>query len=394
MYLTANNFTWFIFFLQAIQKSNPNVSTLPTTLPVYSTNYKTTSSSIKTSSINTKNNSLITSSKSISSKSSGSPKTGAATDLTRSKDRQKLSKGSIFSNRDNRKGSPTQQGRDELDGERPYKLGPPKMDTYGTSAPLVMEGMMKQFDKNFQIPKLSARSTDDRKVSKSEGINNVNRTVDAAKMFDLMTKNDVSLSKYPLSLPTSKGYENSIETKIRNSMNTVNSTISLTTNTSPKVNQNESNSSDNFDEKRRDFPQNLSTAASLGKDETYKINYTKCYSQSGNEPLSLLTKNIDLTSKFIAPPPKDDRKEKMAKSDHDGLIDYSNVKNDGKIILLRSDAIPISSSMGFPPLSPSVSVHIVKSPAQSPLINPSPNSASPCITDDELMDEALVGIGK
>ncbi|XP_063233144.1 mediator of RNA polymerase II transcription subunit 1 [Bacillus rossius redtenbacheri] len=46
------------------------------------------------------------------------------------------------------------------------------------------------------------------------------------------------------------------------------------------------------------------------------------------------------------------------------------------------------------PSSPSVSVHILKSPVTSPLINPSPHSVSPCITDDELMDEALVGMGK
>lgn len=45
--------------------------------------------------------------------------------------------------------------------------------------------------------------------------------------------------------------------------------------------------------------------------------------------------------------------------------------------------------------SPSVQVHIVKSPVQSPLVViPSPrSSSSPCITDDELMDEALIGIG-
>ncbi|XP_032453242.1 mediator of RNA polymerase II transcription subunit 1 isoform X1 [Nasonia vitripennis] len=49
---------------------------------------------------------------------------------------------------------------------------------------------------------------------------------------------------------------------------------------------------------------------------------------------------------------------------------------------------PISSF----PQSPSVSLHIVKSPAPSPRVIPlSPHSASPCITDDELMDEAIVG---
>lgn len=44
------------------------------------------------------------------------------------------------------------------------------------------------------------------------------------------------------------------------------------------------------------------------------------------------------------------------------------------------------------PASPSVTMHIVKSP--SSLIIPSPQSGSPCITDDDLMDEALVGMGK
>ncbi|GLH15871.1 Mediator of RNA polymerase II transcription subunit 1 [Gryllus bimaculatus] len=62
----------------------------------------------------------------------------------------------------------------------------------------------------------------------------------------------------------------------------------------------------------------------------------------------------------------------------------------------RNTPPPISSlppPTGFPN-SPSVSVHIVKSPATSPLVTPSPHSVSPCITDDELMDEALVGMGK
>lgn len=51
------------------------------------------------------------------------------------------------------------------------------------------------------------------------------------------------------------------------------------------------------------------------------------------------------------------------------------------------------ASKNTPPAS--VQVHIVKSPVASPLvITPSPRSnSSPCITDDELMDEALVGIG-
>lgn len=54
---------------------------------------------------------------------------------------------------------------------------------------------------------------------------------------------------------------------------------------------------------------------------------------------------------------------------------------------------PSVSPIASFPQSPSVSLHIVKSPAPSPRVIPlSPHSsASPCITDDELMDEALVG---
>lgn len=111
----------------------------------------------------------------------------------------------------------------------------------------------------------------------------------------------------------------------------------------------------------------------IGKEDSYKLHSSKPYpvsTLSSMEPLILSTKS-DLTPKFITPPvPKDDPKKDR--------------KND--------EALDFSSKPQMFPQSPSVSVHIVKSP--SPLINPSPHSASPCITDDELMDEALVGLGK
>lgn len=44
--------------------------------------------------------------------------------------------------------------------------------------------------------------------------------------------------------------------------------------------------------------------------------------------------------------------------------------------------------------TPSVSVHILKSPVPSPLLVPSPHSASPSITDEELIDDAYVRVGK
>lgn len=46
-----------------------------------------------------------------------------------------------------------------------------------------------------------------------------------------------------------------------------------------------------------------------------------------------------------------------------------------------------------PPPSSSVSIHIVKSPVPSPLmLLPSPHSNSSCITDEEMIDESLIGI--
>ncbi|CAG9773948.1 unnamed protein product [Ceutorhynchus assimilis] len=137
------------------------------------------------------------------SKPTTSPKTTSATDLSRNKDRPKPSKSSseksIFASlKDRSKGSPTQNDSDL------YKI-PPKVDPY-TSA-LMMEGMMKTLDKNFQIPKLSDK--------KKNELNNVNSrsTVDT-KIFDMMVKNDI---KYPLSIPAM----NSLDQKIRNNMSMI-----------------------------------------------------------------------------------------------------------------------------------------------------------------------------
>ncbi|KAL1498003.1 hypothetical protein ABEB36_008869 [Hypothenemus hampei] len=138
------------------------------------------------------------------SKPSTSPKFNVGSnvsDLNRSKDRFKPGKNSseksIFSNLKG-KGSPTPN---DTESTSIFKLQP-KIDPY--SSTLMMEGMMKTLDKNFQIPKLSDK--------KKNEMNNVNRntTVDT-KIFDMMVKNDI---KYPLSIPAM----NSLDQKIRNNM--------------------------------------------------------------------------------------------------------------------------------------------------------------------------------
>lgn len=173
------------------------------------------------------------------SKLSGSPKTSSsATDLSRTKDRLKPSKSSSDKSLYSRKSSPT-PARDDSDI---YKLSQSKIDPFGSS--LMMEGMMKQLDKNFQIPKLSARVSDDKK--KNDSLNNVNTGTVDRKMFDMITKTDVAMPKYPLAIPGSKIFDNPADQKIRNNTNSLNS-MGM-----GKV-------KDDEEEKRKEMPQNLSS---------------------------------------------------------------------------------------------------------------------------------------
>lgn len=136
---------------------------------------------------------------------------------------------SIFSNSRERKSSPT-QNKEESESEKAFKLALSKIDPY-TTTPLMAESLMKPLDKNFQIPKLSARNTEDKKCfnkvnSSADGINNENRaSVDGCKMYDMISKNDVALPKYSMALPTSKMFDNNMETKIRNSMTMMTSPV-------------------------------------------------------------------------------------------------------------------------------------------------------------------------
>lgn len=275
-------------------------------------------------------------------KSGGSPKTTSGSDTSRSKPKvsKSSSEKSIFSSKESRRSSPT-QSREEADA---YKLALSKMD--GFSSPLMMEGLMKQLDKNFQIPKLSARNAEEKKPQKCQPdtVNNVNRSVETSKSITPDTK-------YPVAIPANKMFEN-VESKIRNNMAML-----------PNAAQKEQETEKKCDESK--VPSAYQPVA-------------KPFPPVG-EPLNLLTKSADL--KFVAPAPKDDgKKEAKCKNDGGDALDFSS----------RNETQTRSPF----PQSPSVSVHIVKSPAPSPLVNPSPHSASPCITDDELMDEALVGLGK
>lgn len=205
------------------------------------------SSSMKMSSSSVSSSS--SSSVSKSSKLSGSPKTSSpVTDFTKSsKDRVKQGKSSseksIFSSmkEGSRKSSPT-PNREEA--ESVYKF----------SQASIMEGIMKSLDKNFQIPKLSARTLDDKRTSKNETMNSVNRNAIDPKMFDMVQKNDLQNPKYPLAIPSDTVFDNSMESKIRNNMNDINQ-INLA-------------GGELEDDNRKDYSQNMSGSQSgYPKDE-------------------------------------------------------------------------------------------------------------------------------
>lgn len=82
--------------------------------------------------------------------------------------------------------------------------------------------MIKTLDKSFQIPKLSARLSEDKKKN---DLNNVNRSTVDTKIFDMVSRNDVT--KYPLAIPTgNKLYENSVDhQKLRNNINSLNTMV-------------------------------------------------------------------------------------------------------------------------------------------------------------------------
>ncbi|XP_050439662.1 mediator of RNA polymerase II transcription subunit 1 [Adelges cooleyi] len=72
--------------------------------------------------------------------------------------------------------------------------------------------------------------------------------------------------------------------------------------------------------------------------------------------------------------------------------DYSQKKEElpSTINYQQKPVVPVTTYSA----TPSVSLHFLKSPVPSPLLEPSPHSASPSITDEELIDDSFVRVGK
>ncbi|XP_044759004.1 mediator of RNA polymerase II transcription subunit 1 isoform X2 [Coccinella septempunctata] len=312
------------------------------------------SSSMPTSSKNSPKLTLSSpKSTSVASSLSSSNKSSKASASGQTKDRiSKLGKSSseksVFSSRERGKSSPTP--KDEPDTAFKY------------NSSLKMEGLVKQLDKNFQIPKLSARmgsaQMEDKKSGSKENPNNLSRSPSDSKIYDLMPKGD---SKYPLAIPNNKILE-SMESKMRNNLNSITQNPSML------------NRKDEEDESGRRDPLAISYPIS---NSVANKTYGTGFPSTDQQPLSLSMKTAMDLAKFAAPDaPRDKRETKKGSSmaDCDILLDFS-----------KGSAGAKTATAPYPP-SPSVSVHIVKSPAP----HPSPRAISP----DELMDETFVGLGK
>nr|XP_032517270.1 mediator of RNA polymerase II transcription subunit 1 [Danaus plexippus plexippus] len=323
------------------------------------------------------------SSKSVS-KSSGSPKS-TSSDLAKiMKEREKArtkflsnSEKSIFTSKSERHSSPS-SSRDDVDGDR-FKNS--------KDANFLVEGLMKPLDTSkFQIPKLKNQNTPDKNspVSQYDSrsmVNDFSRSVDQSKYpfphYDNSNRNIDTMQKsvYPLNVPKPLLNMGGISPK---------------TIVAGKSDQSEYSKAMSDSIAKGESPQRI-------KDEV-KEGYSGAY------PLMPLDFKTDMAKGFPAPKgSSEDRKgaDSCMKPPASGTVARSGATTPQEAAEMLLD---FSSSSGSKvsgvvsvrpvyPASPAL-LQLAKSPASSPLVAPSPHSNSPCITDDELMDEALVGPGK
>ncbi|KPI94480.1 Mediator of RNA polymerase II transcription subunit 1 [Papilio xuthus] len=329
-------------------------------------------------------------SKSASKTSSGSPKNSNSdlSKIIRDREREKVrtklmsnSEKSIFSSKSERHSSPS-SSRDDVDGER-FKAS--------KEANFLVEGLIKPLDTSkFQIPKLKNQNTPDKNspVSQYDSrslVNDFARTLDQNKFpfshFDNSnTRNAETLQKSSYTLNVPKPLLNM-------------GAMSPKTVSSSKLDQAD----------RADFSKNLE---GLGKGESPQR--SKDDSKEGFPgafPMMPLDFKTDMAKGFPAPKgSSEDRKgaDSCMKPPASGSVARSGATTPQEAAEMLLD---FSSSSGSKvsgmvavrpvyPASPALALQLAKSPAPSPLVAPSPHSNSPCITDDELMDEALVGPGK
>lgn len=365
--------------------------------------------SMSVSSSFSKTNSSSSLSLSNSTKSSksiiGSPKSSSSSDSSMksyNREKQRSTKSndkSIFKSGESKRSSPA-PSRDEPDNDRSMKL----LGQSGLPPQLMVEGLIKSLDTKFQIPKLSQRIGEDGKKSShidkpSTPLLSLNELNDRSpldintKLFsDFMASKDLS-GKY--NHPSLKQLDNN--PKLPKLPNCTNASVSLTLASSKSSsaieNMSYSKESSKMDSKgiegRTNFLNSLHISP-LSKDDSHIKDYCKPSNKlpsSYNTDFSM-TKTPSDINKFTMNKNVDEGKRTP-----DALLDYSSNKNDSS----GSGSMNMMNSAGSNRFSsPSVSLHFVKSPVPSPLLGLGGGTltSSPHVENDELMDEALVGIGK
>lgn len=388
----------------------------------------------------------------ISSKTStGSPKMSGSSDpskMNRDKDKIRTIKSSSTSSGSSEKSifassksgerrlSPA-PSRDDIDGDKSLK-------SLTKDPNFTVEGLIKSLDTSkYQIPKLSARiSSDDANKAKnspstekstsqtsslqSDLSNMQNRTPlneSAPKLLEYVGRQqDMLSSKFSFQhLANSKLSEQLQKQQppvSKPALNLSGSSPKLQTNpmslTSPKSSENletfqpanlsfKSQTEQKSDTKlfdrlnpinasrpddvKMDFSKNFSSLAPCNAEkQTDKTSF----SSQKKSPSDKFSHDLSMKPPQSIPKHQDSSEGLLDFSSSTGLKGNMDMKNKSSNPSVKRHTPPLAA----PAQIPSLSVHIVKSPAQSPLIIPSPHSNSPCITDDELMDEAVVGPGK
>ncbi|XP_075237789.1 mediator complex subunit 1 [Lycorma delicatula] len=357
-------------------------------------------------------------------KSSGLSKDGKQRVIKSSSSSPSSSSSSIFVKSDSKKLSPSaHRDREDL-----------KSDSAGASIASLITPQIKPFDPNFQIPKLSARTSNNNNNNNSSNNNNNNtnnNNNDSTDFKKLSSDNNIQSVSAATDLTISKQLDgkNLSTSRIIDEIQLDNLSVSVNAD-----NRHDIVSSDIISNKKDDCITNISSNISSSGNSNISSN------NSNAAVLSNITNNSvsNTSNNTIVGPSSSIPTTGSVTNAVNSILDSTSIdlkkisgittpQEAAEILLDISASLPInkvniniptpndkhiSSSLPLrkntpppppppppPPLpppvfpaSPSVQVHIVKSPAPSPLIIPSPHSASPCITDDELMDEALVGI--
>lgn len=332
----------------------------------------TTFSSSKSSSPGLSTKSSFKTSSSSSTLSGGTlSKSGSNSDLTKQRDKLKVS------------------SKSSSGSSSPSLFSKKSSEEYKSNVQLssqhVVEGLIKQLDTKFQIPKLSARSIDNipAGVASSTCTANTGSLGDFGKKFDIKSSYPDPSSKYPIVLASPLKVEETVKSSSR----------SLTSSpvhcSSPTKFSSKSCDATSYEEK---LNPNTGTDVFKSLKMDLPISSISFSDTDIKKPVPLVN------AKPLDKPKPGTTSQEAAEL----LLDFSSATQANKPpdpglgkgtkppdIVAKSSDLDLRKVTKPPDTGPSkLSLHIVKSPVPSPELVTSPPPA------DELVDDTLVGIGK